>query len=634
MGNQTHTNQSNQSGQSSQSTRWVEALASNQFHQVEQRVIRQLLQTLIYEDILPHEFRQDATPDDKGWFILEGKTATGKPVHYHCRGGARVSFGQIKLDRVAVLRISENGQTKSANLQEVLTELVSRIPDTQLLATFMDELEQTLLKDLQSHSQERFLQPWDGKLDYDELEGDILDAHSYHACYKSRIGFSLEDNELYGPEFKQPLQVHWLAVHHRLSSMNHSLSTDYQAFVEEQLGAQDYQRFVDALQSQGRDLSDYHLIPVHPWQWEEKVLATFYPELVDKEIIYLGTSEDRYRAQQSIRTLANATQKEKPYVKLALSITNTSTSRILAGHTVLNGPLITDWLHGLITQDQTAREMDFVILGETVGVTFDYQKLPEARHSKAYGTLGAIWRESLHHYLKPGEEGFPFNGLCSLRPEPLNQENTGPIKPEAKPLIDSWIQQYGLKAWTEQVLRVSTTPIIHMLFAHGIGMESHAQNIVLIHQNGWPVRIALKDFHDGVRYSPAHLTDPERAPDLYPVPPSHALINANSFILTNDLDAVRDFSCDAFFFICLAELGIFLEQQYQLVETEFWSMTAKIILDYQSAYPEHAERYKAFDVFAETYQVEELTKRRLYGDSQPRFKQVPNPLYAFRPTSN
>ncbi len=32
----------------------------------------------------------------------------------------------------------------------------------------------------------------------------------------------------------------------------------------------------------------------------------------------------------------------------------------------------------------------------------------------------------------------------------------------------------------------------------------------------------LKDFHDGVRYSPAHLAHPELAPELDQLPPEHA----------------------------------------------------------------------------------------------------------------
>ncbi|KHN49166.1 AcsC protein, partial [Dickeya fangzhongdai] len=113
----------------------------------------------------------------------------------------------------------------------------------------------------------------------------------------------------------------------------------------------------------------------------------------------------------------------------------------------------------------------------------------------------------------------------------------------------------------------------------------------------------------------------------------HAKINRNSFILTDDIDAVRDFTCDSFFFICLAEMAIFLRQHYQLPEAQFWEMTAEVVLRYQVEHPQHRSRYTLFDVFAPTYEVEELTKRRLLGDGERRFKSVPNPLHPFRPSS-
>jgi 2-[(L-alanin-3-ylcarbamoyl)methyl]-3-(2-aminoethylcarbamoyl)-2-hydroxypropanoate synthase len=585
---------------------WIEALHSKRFAQVEQRVIRQLLQALIYEDLVPYK-----TLD--GAFILDGPG-----VQYRCPGQRKESFGLVKLDDSPVLRVVGDQTIAPASLQDVLSEIVSEIPRSERLTTFMDELEQTLLKDVQAQSQPRPACLPPEQRDYDELEGNIMDAHAYHPCYKSRVGFSLTDNSLYGPEFKQPLHLEWLAVHKQKSRMNHSARIDATRFVREELDDVDYRLFAAMLNRQGKNIGDYWLMPVHPWQWQEHIATIFHAELVRQDVVWLGAGRDTYRAQQSIRTLANFSAREKSYVKLSLSITNTSISRILAAHTVMNGPIVTDWLQGLIERDAVARELDFVILGEVLGISYDYEQMPEARRAKVYGTLGAIWRESLHRYLREGESAVPFNGLC-------HAEDNG------RPLIEPWIQQHGLNAWIEQLLRVAVSPIIHMLFAHGIGMESHAQNIMLIHKDGWPLRIALKDFHDGVRFSPRHLAQPELCPQLVAVPASHARINRNSFILTEDLDAVRDFSCDSFFFICLAELAIFLARHYDLSERDFWGMTAKVIRSYQLRHSQHAVRFKAFDVFAEHFQVEALTQRRLLGDSEPRFKQVPNPLYAFRP---
>lgn len=589
---------------------WIAALQSPRYRQVEQRVVSQLLQALIYEGVLECAYA-------RAQFLLEGRSVDGKTVQYRCPGEMKTSFGLVKLDGGPVIRAARNEEERPATLADVCAEILGLLPPSDRLTAFMDELEQTLLKDLQAQDQPHPARPPAAQRDYDELEGDIMDAHLYHPSYKSRIGFSLDENRRYGPEFKQLIQLQWLAVHRRIGRVNHSAHTGYETLLQQEIGTGDYERFAGMLAQQGKSIDDYLLVPVHPWQWQQRVAMLFHSELASGDVVALGLGQDSYRAQQSIRTLANYSAPDKAYVKLSLSITNTSTSRILAAHTLMNGPIIANWLHGLIGNDAYAKELDFVILGEVLGVSFNYDHLPEHRKGKAYGTLGAIWRESLHGYLREGEATVPFNGLCH-------------IDESGRPLIDPWIQRHGVRAWTEQLLQASVTPIIHMLFAHGIGMESHAQNIMLIHRDGLPARIALKDFHDGVRYSPQHLAQPDLAPELVPVPASHARINRNSFILTDDLDAVRDFTCDAFFFICMAETAIFLARHYALPEQEFWSMTARLVHDYQHRHPQHAERFRAFDVFAPTFQVEELTKRRLLGDSEPRFRQVPNPLHQFR----
>jgi siderophore synthetase component len=598
-------------------TAWGHALQSETYRKVEQRVIRQLLQALMYEDLVRYDCVADSSTDSARVFVITGKSPDGDAVEYRCVGQVTQSFGLIKLRDEPVVRTDRHTPASPAWLHQVLADIVSQVPHAEKLASFVEELEQTLLKDVQAQSLPRPQRLCEQQRQYDELEANITEAHAYHPSYKSRIGFSLEDNRLYGPEFKHTHRLSWLAVHKRRGRMNQSARIDYRTFIEQELGHEDFRRFASALERQHKAVDDYWLLPVHPWQRDTHIACLFHPELANGELVWLGQSRDTYRAQQSIRTLANAGDPAKAYVKLSLSITNTSTSRILAAHTVMNAAIITDWLQGLLEHDAYAGKLDFAILGEVLGVTCDYESMEASRKAKAYGTLGAIWRESLHRYLRPGESAVPFNGLCHV-------ERYG------RPLIDPWIQQHGLRRWTEQLLHVSVTPIIHMLFAHGIGMESHAQNIVLVHDEGWPVRVVLKDFHDGVRFSPAHLTSPERCPRLAPVPESHARVNPSSFILTDDPNAVRDFTCDSFFFICLAEVAIFLARHYGLPEHELWSATAQLIHTYQARNPEHDARFRLFDVFAPTFAVEELTRRRLLGDGEPRFRQVPNPLHQFR----
>lgn len=593
---------------------WINKQNQECFFRVEQRVLKQLVQTLIFEKILPFEATET---DHATLFLINGQTKDGETVTYLFEGSRKESFGQIKLSGTAS-RKSADGQTTQANLTCFISEVLCHVPDTVNLAQFIEELEQTLVKDAQSLSQEIPTDLSKFHQDYNALEGLIMDAHSYHACYKSRIGFSLDDNARYGPEFRQDIHLVWLAIRRTHADIGLSGSYDDETIIRDQLTQLDLEEFGRILRASELTFEDVRLLPVHPWQWNNKLVTAFHREICDGTVIHLGQGSDAYRAQQSIRTLANTSRPDRPYLKVAMHLTNTSSTRVLANHTVRNGPVITDWLQDLIEKDRTARELDFVILREFLGVSFDYETMPEHRRSISYGGLGSIWRENIAKYLRPDEAAIPFNGLTHI------QRN-------GKPIIDEWIHIYGLKAWSTQLSRVATLPILHLLFAEGIGLESHGQNIILIHKDGWPQRIALKDFHDGVRYSPDALAQPEKAPALHAAPASHLKLNRNSFILTDDLNAVRDFTCDAFFFICLAEIGIFLNTRYGLDEQWFWKTTADIIKEYQVKNPQHAERYKCFDVFAPTIQVEELTKRRLFGDGEPRFINVANPLHAYRP---
>lgn len=596
---------------------WSNSLQSLSFRKVEQRVIKQLLRTLMYENIYPYDYQKIDSEQNAGIFILHAKTLTHEDVQYRCYGEIKNSFSHIQLAKTEVIRIAPNQPHQIASLDDVINEIVALIPDGKHIVNFINEIEQTLLKDVQAQNLPRPDQLPIDQRQYDELESNLMDAHTYHPCYKSRIGFSLSDNQRYGPEFKPSLQLCWIAIDKTNGAMSHTKEVDYTNFITQEIGKYQYQIFATQLSAAGKNIKDYWLMPVHPWQWEAVISVTFYSQIVNQSIIYLGQGNDQYRPQQSIRTLANLSDKTKHYVKFSLSITNTSSTRILANHTVKNGPLITDWLQGLIANDTVAKRFDFIILGEVLGVTFDYRRVSSSQQLKAHGALGTLWRESIHTYLRDNESATPFNGLFHL-------------EKNASPLIAPWIAEYGLHAWVTQLLQVAVNPIIHMLFAHGIGMESHAQNIVLIHKQGWPTRVALKDFHDGVRYCPEHLAAPQKCPHLFDVPQIHTELNRNSFILTQDLESVRDFSCDAFFFICLSELCIFLNQHYQMSEKYFWAITANIVKQYQADNPQFAVRFKTFDLFSDTFTVGQFTKRRVFGDEKAHTKTVANPLRLFK----
>jgi siderophore synthetase component len=127
-----------------------------------------------------------------------------------------------------------------------------------------------------------------------------------------------------------------------------------------------------------------------------------------------------------------------------------------------------------------------------------------------------------------------------------------------------------------------------------------------------------------VRFARAQLAQPQLCPQLAPMPAHHQ--NRNSFLETDDLDLVADFLLDAFFFINIGELGIFLADAYDLPERDFWAIVSDVVAGYQRRFPELADRFALFDVRKPTIAVEKLTTRRLLPDTELRLHAVPNPL--------
>ncbi|MDQ6421976.1 IucA/IucC family protein [Paenibacillus sp. LHD-117] len=594
---------------------WVDTLNPDVMKAVEGRIVCQLLETLLYEGIVP--FERESLPDGEDRFVIPAQTAEGATAEYVCLGQVKRSFGRIRIRRNSVRRVERGGETTEARLSTFVAEVLGNAGCDERLPQFYDELVQTLVKDTQAHAYRSPEPLTEEERSYDALEGNVIDGHPYHPCYKSRVGFSLSDNAAFGPEFKSDVKPVWLAVSADDCHLSHSRSIDYEAFIRRELGDDTIARFHEKIKAAGGNPEAFRLVAVHPWQWREIIGTAFHRNIAEGSMIALGESDEAYRPQQSIRTLANAVSPQKSYLKLPLSITNTSTGRILARHTILNAALISDWLYGLLERDPAAQRTGVILLRELAGVAFDHETLPELAQAKAYGTLGFIWRESLHGYLPAGEEAVPFNGLCH-------------VEAAGRPLIAPWVERHGVHEWTEALIRCSVIPLIHMLYSHGVALESHAQNMILIHRGGMPVRVALKDFHDGVRFSRRHLADPEACPELNPVPGHHPKINRNSFIETDEAAVVRDFVHDAFFFINIAELCMFLEEHFGFEETEFWRIVAGVIREYEREHPEHRERFEQFDLFADTIQVEQLTKRRLFGDTEFRVHDVPNPLRLYR----
>ncbi|APC66159.1 IucA/IucC family siderophore biosynthesis protein (plasmid) [Ralstonia solanacearum] len=576
-------------------------LDSGAYRDAAQRVVRQLLEALLFEGALPDVAWSGDVLSIAG--TREGED--GAPLVYRCRARRTVSFGRIRIVS-PVRRICGSQESDADDVARVVAELGAQLgADPLRLAQFSAELLATHIKDAQTRAAQA------GHLlreaGYDAIEAGLTGAHPYHPGYKSRMGFTLDDNRRYAPECASGVTPLLLAA--RRDRCRWSASRDVgQGEPRHLLSASEQAAFDARLAQLGLDPADYLPLPVHPWQWEALVETAYHTAFARRELVPIGMLSERYAPQQSIRTLANTGRRDAPSLKLAMSLVNTSTSRVLAPHTVRNAALMSDWLADLAERtDWPAPLARPVFLKEIAGVGY----VPQTPVAGQYGALACIWRESVHRHLRAGEAALPVTAITH-------------VDADGRPLVADWVARHGVQAWVRRLVERVWLPVLHMLWRNGTALESHAQNMVLLHVDGLPERVALKDFHDGVRYSRRWLR--VAPPALEGPPAEHARVNPNSFIETDDADELRDFTGDALFFVNLAEIAWFFACHFGLDEAAFWEIAAGAIRDYQANCPDLADSFARFDCFAPTMQIELLASRRFLPEIRLRTRAANNPL--------
>ncbi|GEO99315.1 IucA/IucC family protein [Methylobacterium haplocladii] len=568
-----------------------------------QRVAVQLLGALLHEELLPASVLTLREADNGLSIVIT--TANGART-YTARARRMWAYGRVLVEAGSLTTAGAAVGDASTFLADLLPHLPGTADDH---TRFAEELART------QDNHARALAHGAGKrlrsLDYDSLEGALPDGHRYHPCFKSRIGFSPADNAAYGPEFGADIRPVWIAAHRSIAAGGAIGVANGQddGLLSQTLDPKTRSAFEARITVRGGASEDFVLLPVHPWQWERLADGASAAARHGGRLIVLGEGPHAYRAQQSIRTLGDSTDPSAPSLKLSLSIRNTSTARTLAPHTVLNAPIVSEWLGEVARDDAFLRMSGTVLLAERMGAAVTLAPSWD-RAGSLRGALSAIWRDPVGPHLQ-GEAAVPFTALTHRDGD--------------APFIADWIARHGVEPWLDRLLTVAMLPVVHLLVAKGIALESHQQNMVLFHRDGWPTRVALKDFHDGVRFVPDLLKC--RRPDLVPTPAEHARVNANSYVEARDVEDVRDFMVDALFGVNLAELGWCLDLWFGFPEARFWERVVAVLADHCAAHPASREGALRYRLAAETVVMEDLARRRL-DPAGARGRRVANPLAA------
>ncbi|OIV38694.1 IucA/IucC family protein [Mangrovactinospora gilvigrisea] len=431
---------------------------------------------------------------------------------------------------------------------------------------------------------------------FQDIEAGMTQGHPCFVANSGRLGFDAGEYRAYAPEAGVPVRLLWLAADRDRAHYSATPGLDHDALLRAELDPATLDQFAAVLAERGRSLADVHLIPVHPWQWWNRLAVTFADEIATGRLVLLGEGEDEHRPQQSIRTFFNTSRPERHYTKTALSVLNMGFYRGLSADYMAATPAINDWVHDLADADPVLRAAGLTVLRERAAVGYRHARYEaaSAKGSPYRKMLAALWRESPVPLLGEGERLATMAAL-------LHTDRAG------RSLAAALVRGSGLEpeAWLRAYLDAYLVPVLHCFYRYGLVFMPHGENVILaLDGRGVPRRAFFKDIGEEVA-----LLDPDA--ELPEIPEAVRRIVAEVPEEQRLLSVFTDV-LDCFLRFLAAELVA----EDLVTEDGFWAAVAGCAADYQDAHPGLAERFARYDLFAERFARSCLNRLQLRDNQQ------------------
>jgi siderophore synthetase component len=427
--------------------------------------------------------------------------------------------------------------------------------------------------------------------DFQTIEQSMTEGHPGFVANNGRIGFDSTDYRSYSPEAGNSFSLLWLAGHKSKAVYAAIESLPYEKLIRQELASTTIEKFNATIKEKGYNPEDYLFLPIHPWQWFNKLANIFAPEVAKGDLICLGYGPDQYLAQQSIRTLFNTSNPQKFYTKSALSILNMGFMRGLPLYYLGTAPKMAVWLENLLYNDSYIEENGFRMLSEIGSVSYVNPYFEEfGPHNDYNKMLASLWRESPYSVVKNNQKPITMAALLhidhhgnALLPEMINVSGLS---------IDDWIRKY---------LNAYLSPMLHCFYYYDLVFMPHGENIILVLEDNIPVYALLKDITEEACILSPDVELPEHLKRMYaPVPEDVKLLS----IFTDMFDG---------FFRFLAPI---LEEHANYSEHRFWALVAENISKYQAKFPQLEQKFRQYDLFADDFKLSCLNRLQLNNHKQ------------------
>lgn len=408
-------------------------------------------------------------------------------------------------------------------------------------------------------------------------EQAVVEGHPIHPGAKLRKGMTAEETIAYSSEYEQPMGLRFILVHQnyvKVQNLNKSFDAIlYDAFDGLEAACQ------QSFNTTKLNRSDYHLMIVHPWQYDHILSADYADELAKQIIIPVDVTFDYY-AGLSFRTLMPKHPKISPHIKLSTNVHITGEIRTLSEQTTHNGPLMTQILHDITTQDTWFSHVPTSAVDELSGVHFLNQNDAPDIQERRSEQLGTLLRHNIYHDLD--------NTVLPLLPSSLIVSTPH----QASSLIIELVERYhehhpelsehtAVQQWFSRYAASLIDYVMPLLIKYGIALEAHLQNTIAVFnkEDGLLNHMYIRDF-EGLRID---------TQQLHKMGYDTSNFHEKSRILTNSQKSVFNKAFYATVQNHLGELVAALSDHYTIesLETDLWHIVRDQIQSLFTTFRDH-----------------------------------------------
>ncbi|GEN70670.1 GNAT family N-acetyltransferase [Chryseobacterium lathyri] len=347
-----------------------------------------------------------------------------------------------------------------------LTELVYR----ELSEQFSEKGLELFTKRIHSSLRNLEMIMEEGLQDQDALTYSFLESeqqlpvgHNLHPFTKARMGFSREEQLLYGPEFNKGIQLEYFLVHKSCVQEQSVLEQPYNEFLKSIVSLPE--DLEAKYLNEGEKLSDFYTVPCHPWEATYLLSIEEGAKMIkDRTLIHIGAFGEEFYSTSSIRSMYSPHIPWMP--KFSLQVLLTGSIRINTEKDLKRGYASALWRkHAGAAFEKNFNQFKLLLEPVTLGVY---------HQDKNIESLNLLIRENP---FQPEDKILLLARLC--QDEPADGQNfIQKFFTDVSEKLGTSPEE-SVTIWFAKYIHLLIAPLNHLYGQYGMAPEAHQQNLLI-----------------------------------------------------------------------------------------------------------------------------------------------------------